>query len=78
MARQFAGMSATLTGLTVQGRDSDRTVINVDAFPLDTSMTTREASTDGLQHLSKIGRTMHGRAFACGAAGLVSFLDEIR
>ncbi len=77
-ARKFAANGVALDSITLEQRDGTRTIVNVDQPPQSTSMADLGFVTTGLQRLSKVGRTMHGRAFACGAAGRVFVLDEIR
>ncbi len=75
--REFAADALTLTGFVVEHGDGTRQFINVE-IPPHLDMTTRESVFDGLQRLLKEGRLVTGRALACGAAGRVLTLEQIR
>ncbi len=78
VGRKFTGNEVKLDSITLEQKDGTRDIVNVDSPPANLSMADLGFVTSGMQRLSKVGRVMHGRAFACGAAGRVSYLDEIR
>ena len=75
--REFDKGAVTLTGIVIEDADGSRDFINV-AIPDGLDMAVRGDVYRGLQILTRKGRKVSGRAFACGAAGRVQFLDSIR
>lgn len=77
VSRSFDTDGTTLNGFVVERRDGTRTFINVE-IPDGLDMARRGFVYDGLQRLTRIGRTARGRVQWCGAAGRVGTLDDIR
>jgi hypothetical protein len=75
--RDFAEDAIKLTGITIENRDGTRIFINVE-IPSNLSMATLGNVVDGLQRLTKVGRYAKGSVYACGMAGRVLTLDEIK
>jgi hypothetical protein len=75
--REFNADAETLSGVVIEHRDGTRDFINV-SIPTDLDMATRSAVYDGLQRLTKIGRTVRGQMLACGAAGRVENVETIQ
>jgi hypothetical protein len=75
--RDFAPDAVKLTGIVLEAPDGTREFINV-SVPDDLNMALRGNVFRGLQALTRTGRKVSGRAFACGAAGRVQNLDAIR
>ena len=75
--REFADDAVRLTEIVVETADCSREFINV-SVPDDLNMALKGKVAHGLQVLSRTGRKVTGKAFACGAAGRVYYLDEIR
>ena len=75
--RDFAPDAVKLIGIVVEASDGTREFINV-SIPEDLNMALRGNVYRALQVLTRTGRRVSGRTFACGAAGRVQDLDAIR
>lgn len=74
--REFSADAVTLDGFVIERPDGTRTFINV-VVSSDLDMNTRPAVYDGLQRLTRAGRTVRGIALACGAGGRVLTVESL-
>ena len=75
--RAYAKDAVMLTGIVVEAADGSKQFINV-SVPDDLDIALRGNVYHGLEVLTRTGRRVTGKAFACGAAGRVQHLDAIR
>jgi hypothetical protein len=76
--RYFSDDGLMLTGVVVEASDGSRTFVNVNVDLQRSDMTTRSWVMRGLQTLLVEGRSAEVKVRACGAAGRVLGLDEVR
>lgn len=76
--RDFAKDGLTLSGIILEDEKGGRNFMNISVEVDKLSMAMRANLLRGLQLLSRVGRHVHVRAFACGAAGRAFFIDAIK
>lgn len=77
--RNFARNGMMLENVIIETKDGSRELINIDEQEIEKALPSWQGViVKGLQSLLKEGNRVVTRAFYCGAAGRVAFLDSVR
>jgi hypothetical protein len=76
--REFREDAVTLAAIVLEETDGKGNFIKVIAVPERFNMAARGNLIQGLQLLSRVGRTISATIYACGAAGRTFMQDAIR